>query len=283
MTLREMREVLAAEGIRLTRSLGQNFLHDGNQLRRIVALADLPPGAAVLEIGPGLGPLTEELLRAGARVLAVEKDHRLVPILRRRLGDQPLFELIEADAVEWLREQPRDWSGTHLVANLPYSVGSVILVDLALMPNPPASMTVTLQAEVVDRIKAHAGTGEFGVLTLLLARSFEVAGGFRIPASCFFPPPDVTSAVVRLRRRAEPLVPRALGDLYVRVVKRAFSQRRKRLRKVLREEWSDEALGWVWGRQGWSEDVRAEALKPEDFAVLTVGLAAYAESAVGGS
>lgn len=283
MTLGEMRELLAGEGIRLTRSLGQNFLHDGNQLRRIVALAGLAPADRVLEIGPGLGPLTEALLAAGAQVLAVEKDRRLVEVLRRRLGGHPAFELVEADAVDWLRAHPRDWSNWHLVANLPYSVGSVLLVELALAEQPPQSLTVTLQAEVVDRIKASAGSADYGVLTLLLARSFEVTGGFRVPASCFFPPPDVTSAVVRLRRRTEPLVPRALAESYVRLVKLAFSQRRKQLRKLLRSEWDEAVLATVWARLGLGETLRAEVLSPAQFGALTVHLASGTAGDLGGS
>ena len=102
-----MRELLEAEGIRLTRSLGQNFLHDANQLRRIVAAAELAPGARVLEIGPGLGPLTELLLAAGAQVLAVEADQRMVQLLQRRLGRPAGLEVIHADALEWMTSRDR--------------------------------------------------------------------------------------------------------------------------------------------------------------------------------
>lgn len=274
MTLSEMRALLVAEDLRLTRSLGQNFLHDGNQLRRIVALADLPPNAEVLEIGPGLGPLTEHLLSAGARVLAVEKDARLIPLLQRRLGHHGALELRHADALDWLSDpspdggRARDWSATRLVANLPYSVGSPILVELANAPHPPASMVVTLQAEVVDRIRAKPGTPAFGVLTLLLARTFEAGSAFRIPASCFFPAPDVESACVRLDRRAAPLAEGTFADTYVRLVKTAFSQRRKQLRKVLRAHWPETLLTGAWRALGWADDLRPETLGAPDFAEL---------------
>ncbi len=268
MTLGEMRALLATHDLRLTRSLGQNFLHDGNQLRRIVALAALPPAAPVLEIGPGLGPLTEHLLAAGHPVLAIEKDARLIPILRTRLGDRPGLEVRHADALEWLQDQPRGWGGWHLVANLPYSVGSPILVELAHAPVPPDSLTVTLQAEVIDRLRAAPGTSEYGVLTLLLAAVYEPGAAFRIPASCFFPPPDVGSACLRLSRRATPLVMGAVADTYRRVVKTAFSQRRKRLRKVLGHTWPSAPLDAAWADLALDPDVRPENVGPAAFAEL---------------
>lgn len=268
MTLSEMRHLLATEDLRLTRSLGQNFLHDGNQLRRIVALAEVQPGDDVLEIGPGLGPLTEALLQAGARVLAIEKDHRLIPLLQRRLGTQPGFELIHADALEWLASHPRDWSNGKLVANLPYSVGSPILVDLAQSPLPPRALVATLQAEVVDRIRARPATPEYGLLTVLLAEAYQPGSHFRIPASCFFPAPDVASACIRLDRRPAPLVPPERAASFRQLVKRAFSQRRKQLRTVLRGHWPDETLAQAWQSLGFTADVRAETLSPEIFAQL---------------
>lgn len=265
-----MRQLLDARGLRLTRSLGQNFLHDANQLRRIVELARIRPGDRVLEIGPGLGPLTEVLLAAGARVLAIEKDRRLIPILRERLAHHPDLQILEADALDWLvRDQP-DLSDQHVVSNLPYSVGSPILVELAQLPLPPTSATVTLQAEVVDRIRARPGTGAYGILSLLLAHTFSVETSFPIPATCFFPVPDVTSACVRLVRRPQPLTPtRESARNYSRLVKLAFSQRRKRVRKVLRAAWPDERLAPAWTALHLSDDARAETLPPGTFADLT--------------
>lgn len=272
MTLGEMRQILDTQGLRLTRSLGQNFLHDGNQLRRIVALADVRPGARVLEIGPGLGPLTEVLLAANARVLAVEKDARLAPILQKRLGAHPNFELIVGDALDWLKDPPPMGSDWQVVANLPYSVGSRLLVDLAALPQPPQSMTVTLQSEVVDRIQAKAGTPAFGVLTLLLARSYAPASAFRIPATCFFPAPDVASACVRLDRRATPLVEPERARDFDALVKLAFSQRRKRVQKLLAQQWPAAALAEAWQQLNLSPDARAEEWPPETFAALIRGL-----------
>src|SRR5438876_8812386 len=131
MKLSEMRQILAEHGIQLTKSLGQNFLHDANQLRQIVAAAELGRSDKVLELGPGLGPLTELLLAQAGEVLAIEKDRRLVAFLRERFASASNFTLIHDDALEYLRREARDWSDWKLVANLPYSVASPILVELA--------------------------------------------------------------------------------------------------------------------------------------------------------
>src|SRR5512136_1196811 len=134
MTPTAMRRLLAAGGIRLTKSLGQNFLHDANQLRRIVTAAELTKADRVLEIGPGLGPLTELLIAQAGEVLAIEKDARLVEFLRRRLerAEQcSAFRLLHDDALDYLSREARDWREWKLVANLPYSVASPILVELA--------------------------------------------------------------------------------------------------------------------------------------------------------
>src|SRR5437773_7611087 len=128
MNLSEMRAVLAARDIRLTKSLGQNFLHDANQLRRIVEAAELTPVDKVLEIGPGLGPLTELLIESAGEVLAIEKDSRLVAVLKRQF-DNPILHLVNQDALDFIKHEQRDWSDWKLVANLPYSVASPLLVE----------------------------------------------------------------------------------------------------------------------------------------------------------
>ena len=169
MKLSEMRAVLSAREIQLTKSLGQNFLHDANQLERIVAAAEITKSDKVLEIGPGLGPLTALLVTRAGEVLAIEKDHRLVEVLRGRFaldsegrvlrvpnsaGEEsqglaelvpPKFTLVHDDALEFIRREPRDWRDWKLVANLPYSVASPILVELAQTAKRPERMVVTLQ------------------------------------------------------------------------------------------------------------------------------------------
>ncbi len=279
MTLSEMRRLIEVRGLQLTKSLGQNFLHDGNQLRRIVAAAELTPTDRILEIGPGLGPLTELLLVGGGPVLSVEKDARLCAVLRDRWEGNSRFELLEMDALNWLRSAPHDWSGWKLVANLPYSVGSPILVELALNPSPPERMVATLQLEVVQRLAAAPGSAVYGILTLLVGLHYEVAGWFKIPRDCFHPVPEVDSACVTLVRRSIPLLPDEAIPLFARVVKTAFSQRRKMLGKLLRPHWPADRLVAALATAGIAATARAETVSLESFATLTRSLAPPQSSA----
>jgi len=285
-----MRELLAARGIQLTKSLGQNFLHDGNQLRRIIEAAELGKTDKVLEIGPGLGPLTELLLKNVGEVLAIEKDARLVDFLRERY--KPLapsfsrpgggrvsdrtgegkFELLHADALKFLKREPRDWSDWKLVANLPYSVASPMLVELACGARAPKKIVATLQHEVAQRLMARAGDKSYGVLTLLVQLDFEPRGSFKIPKSCFYPEPDVDSACVVLDCRTSPLLPESQREAFVKIVKRAFSQRRKMMLKLMREDWPVEKLEPAFVEMEIPAQERAEKLSLEQFAYLTTKL-----------
>jgi 16S rRNA (adenine1518-N6/adenine1519-N6)-dimethyltransferase len=325
MKLSEMREWLAQRDIQLTKSLGQNFLHDANQLQRIVDAAELTKADKVLEIGPGLGPLTELLLARAGEVRAIEMDLRLVEVLRERfcstlaltpalspeereseteaqanpkvsnsaqrgnkelplLGERaevredvnrnlPLptshFQLLHADALEYIRRERRDWTDWKLVANLPYSVASPILVELALAPQRPKQMTVTLQLEVAQRLMAGADDDDYGVLTLLVQLDYEPRGWFKIPAGCFFPAPDVDSACVNLVRREQPLLTDEQRKAFVRIVKKAFSQRRKMMLKLLKTEWPLEKLTQAFTELNISPMERAEKLSLEQFVALT--------------
>jgi 16S rRNA (adenine1518-N6/adenine1519-N6)-dimethyltransferase len=275
MKLSEMRELLDRRGVQLTKSLGQNFLHDVHQLERIVAFAELSPADKVLEIGPGLGPLTELLLAKAGEVLAIEKDARLVEVLRERFVSlaPPKFELLAADALQLLKDEPRDWREWKLVANLPYSVASPILVELAAGPRAPIMIVVTLQLEVAHRLMAETDDDDYGILTLLVQLDFEPRGLFKIPAGCFFPSPDVDSACVRLVRRKEPLLPENLRGAFKRLVKVSFSQRRKMMLKLLKQEWPKEKLEAAFMELNISPQERAEKLSLEQFVELTKILA----------
>lgn len=284
-----MRELLAARGIQLTKSLGQNFLHDGNQLRRIIEAAELSKTDKALEIGPGLGPLTELLLENAGEVLAIEKDARLVAFLRERFASErsaglrsgvsdgspnapdrrPALQLLHADALEFLKRESRNWCDWKLVANLPYSVASPILVELARGARAPKRIVATLQHEVAQRLMAKAGDKDYGVLTLLVQLDFEPRGSFKIPKGCFFPEPDVDSACVVLDRRAVPLLPENQREAFVKIVKRAFSQRRKMMLKLLREDWPGEKLEQAFAELKIPPQERAEKLSLEQFVYLT--------------
>jgi len=324
MTLTEMRSLLAKRDIQLTRSLGQNFLHDGNQLRRIVAAAEITPADKILEIGPGLGPLTEMLLEKAGEVLAIEMDARLVDFLCERFGTeqrspdlmadalagQPektaepnlgaAFHLLHDDALAFLKRGqsvvgqasslssstseektgttgkmpvPHDWRDWKLVANLPYSVASPILVELASGPRAPKLIVATLQLEVAKRLMAQADDDDYGILTLLVQLDFEPRGSFKIPPECFFPSPDVDSACVCLVRRATPLLPENLRPAFVKIVKRGFSQRRKMMLKLLKQDWPANKLAAAFAELSISPQERAEKLSLEQFVALTKLLA----------
>ncbi|HWI55594.1 MAG TPA: 16S rRNA (adenine(1518)-N(6)/adenine(1519)-N(6))-dimethyltransferase RsmA [Bacillota bacterium] len=292
MKLSEMKQILVEGEIQLTKSLGQNFLHDANQLRRIVGLAELRKSDCVLEVGPGLGPLTELLLQETGTVLAIEKDARLVEVLKRRFqnvaeagnpkfelrnsksgpesikGENPGLHLFHDDALDYLKREARDWSGWKLVANLPYSVASPILVELALAKRGPERMVATLQIEVAKRLMASSGDEDYGVLTLLVQQDYIPQGWFKIPASCFFPAPDVDSACVCLARREHALLAPEHRDTFTRVVKRSFSQRRKMMLKLLKQDWSAPALEQAFQTVQLSPQVRAESVSLEQFAQL---------------
>jgi len=269
-----MREILAARGIRLTRSLGQNFLHDGHQLQRIVAAAELRPTDRVLEIGPGLGPLTELLVAEAGEVAAIEMDARLCSVLRERLAGASRLHVREGDALALLRAGAIPLEGWKVVSNLPYSVASPILVELALAGKAPDWMVVTLQWEVAQRIVAGAGDEDYGLLTLLVQLRFVPRGLFRIPPGCFFPAPDVDSACLTLARRPEELLPAARRGDFTRLVKLAFSQRRKMMLKLLKQRWPAETLERAFAEVGLSATLRAEAVSLEQFVRLTLILPA---------
>ncbi|MHB8522363.1 MAG: 16S rRNA (adenine(1518)-N(6)/adenine(1519)-N(6))-dimethyltransferase RsmA [Limisphaerales bacterium] len=267
-----MKQVLAQGEIRLTRSLGQNFLHDGNQLRRIARAAELTATDRVLEIGPGLGPLTDLLLATAAEVLAIEKDRRLFEFLQCRFVGEARLKLMHDDALDHLRAHGTDWSGWKLVANLPYSVASPILVELAQGATCPARIVVTLQEEVARRLMAESGTADYGVLTLLVQLRYSPQGIFKVPATCFFPAPEVDSACVTLARRTPALLAAELIPAFTRIVKHSFSQRRKMMLKLLKTDWPAEALETAFNRLGLSPQVRAEAVSLAQFVELTRAL-----------
>ena len=268
MKLSEIKEILAAGPIHLTKSLGQNFLHDNNQLRRIISAAELISADSVLEIGPGLGALTELLLANAQRVVAIEKDRRLHEWLSRRYQNETRLTLIHGDGLDYVRDTPFDWRAWKLVANLPYSVASPLMVELAQAKHPPSRMTVTVQMEVARRLMAKAGEPTYGVLTLLLQMHYEPADCFRIPPSCFFPAPEVDSACVTLVKRSRPLEDTDNCGVLSRLVKRSFSQRRKMMIKLLKADWPAARLEDAFRRIGLSTQIRAEKVSLEQFAHL---------------
>ena len=247
------------------RVLGQNFLIDRNALEAIVD-AGLGPcmdggcGAPqVLEIGPGLGVLTEELLKRGCRVTAVEKDPVLAARLKVALGSPEELTVVGGDALDWIAGRPvADGEFSCMVSNLPYQAGTRILLELAKTRGLP-SMTVLVQAEVAERLAAGPGSKTRGLAGVWAQLDYDVSIVRKVSASCFWPRPSVGSSVVRLVRHDRNLSLSAEARrLFHRLTKQAFEHRRKQLGKVFRDLVQSTA--------------RAEALSNEEWIELTKGL-----------
>ena len=245
-TIAEVRERLRRHGLSPRHSLGQNFLHDANKLRQLLELADIQPGQRILEVGPGTGVLTELMLEAGARVLAVELDRGLEPLLREtlaRYGDR--FELvirdvlagkhaIHPDIVQRLGGEP-----FQLVANLPYQIASPLLAELATHHRNCTRGLAMVQREVADRLTAQPGTKQYGPLTVNIRAQCEVRRVMTLRPGCFFPPPSVDSAVVELVRRETPATDDP--DRLAAFLHKLFSKRRKQIGAILcrDRDWPD--------------------------------------------
>lgn len=229
----EVRRTLASLGVHPTRRLGQNFLVDLNILNILVAAADLSARDAVLEIGPGLGVVTERLCAAARRVVAVEKDARLAAFLRERFAGSRSLQVVHGDALdEDLEARVRSGLGK-VVSNLPYASGSRILAELSHVDPPPERIVVTVQQEVADRLRAPPSGRQYGLLSVWLQRCYAVQKPRTVSASCFWPRPEVRSAIVCLSRVAhEPMAPRERAA-FRGLTRYAFSQRRKQLATVL--------------------------------------------------
>jgi 16S rRNA (adenine1518-N6/adenine1519-N6)-dimethyltransferase len=230
----EVKALLAQLDFRPSKVLGQNFLIDSNILKILLATADLHAGDAVIEIGPGLGVLTEGLSHAAGRVVAVEKDRRLASYLAERFQNTSTLELVEADALEVDLDKYLGEGCNKVVANLPYSVASRLLVNLAEAPHRPQQMVVTIQNEVADRLTANAGTNDYGLLSVILQLRYDISVRKVVSPSCFFPPPEVKSAIVNMVLRAPAAEP-ADYERLKSLLKLCFSKRRKQLFGILRK------------------------------------------------
>lgn len=226
MTLTEVRRLLEERGIRPSKVLGQNFLIDANILRIIIEQADIRPDETVVEVGPGLGALTDELTACAKCVVAVEKDPRLCVYLREHLKG---VNLIEGDAVEVALPVTPPFK---VVSNLPYSISTPILERFVETEPRPRRMVVTVQREVADRLAARPRCKEYGALTLFTQLRYHVTLAHIVSPGCFFPKPHVESAIVVLDRR-DPRVTLEPGAPFHAIVRLGFGQRRKMLRKLL--------------------------------------------------
>jgi 16S rRNA (adenine1518-N6/adenine1519-N6)-dimethyltransferase len=268
MKLSEIRATLQEIHVSPVKTLGQNFLHDQNLARWIVDQARLTPGDYVVEVGPGLGALTELALEKGARVLAIEKDARLANFLRERLS-HPRLEVLNTDALKFDAQVLFAHRRVKLLGNLPYNISSALLLKFLEHPSPISLWLLMLQKEMALRLSASPCTPDYGSLTLRVQPHHRVEYLRTVSPSVFFPKPDVDSALVQISPRDPLELPEYDDDLLTKLIHGGFSQRRKQLQKLLRphlRDWDSAALSL-----GFNQKARAEELS----LLQWIGLANY--------
>jgi len=268
MKLSEIRATLKEIGVSPVKTLGQNFLHDQNFARWIVDQAQITPADYVVEVGPGLGALTKFLLEKGAHVLAIEKDARLAKFLRSRFGDERL-EIVGNDALKFDQRVLFAHRSVKLLANLPYNISSPLLLKFLEYPSPISLCVLTLQKEMAMRLSASPCTHDYGALTLVVQSHHRVKYLRSVPGNVFVPRPDVDSAVVRVEPRDPIELPEHDDNLLLKLIRIGFSQRRKQVRKLLREYTSD------WNALASSLNINPSARAEELSLLQWIALANY--------
>ncbi|NQU41003.1 MAG: ribosomal RNA small subunit methyltransferase A [Lentisphaerae bacterium] len=270
----QVRGLLAELGIRPSRTLGQNFLVDANVLRILVEAARLTRDDRVLEVGPGLGVLTEALLARAGGVVAVEKDHRLAAHLADRFASDAALTIVTGDMLKQRFDVLGEGRLQKVVSNLPYRPGTRILVDLVQSPTPPGLIVVTVQREVADRLVATVGGEAYGLLGVWIGRLYDSELIKVVRPTCFWPPPAVTSAIMRLERHTRLTLPAAQEHCFYALTRHAFTQRRKQLASVLRKapaglQMADtDCRAWLTA-QGLPAEARPQELSPEAWCRLS--------------
>ena len=276
--IRDVRALLARHGFRFSRSMGQNFLIADWVPRQIADTAGLDKTCAVLEIGPGVGPLTRQLARRAGKVAAVELDRALLPVLAETLADCDNVEIIPGDVMKLnlsaLLTDKFTGLTPHVCANLPYNITTPVITRL-LEADCFRSVTLMIQREVARRVCAAPGTSDCGAFSLFCQYHAQCELLFEVPPDCFLPAPKVTSAVVRLTPRAVPPV-EGSPDAIFTVVRAAFAQRRKTLLNGLSatygSRFSKDQLRQILVDCGLPENVRGEQLGLEQFSALAKAL-----------
>ncbi|HEX9343895.1 MAG TPA: 16S rRNA (adenine(1518)-N(6)/adenine(1519)-N(6))-dimethyltransferase RsmA [Actinomycetota bacterium] len=272
LTPPRVRELLATHGLRPVKAFGQNYLADPNTARKVVRLAAIEPGEPVLEVGPGLGSLTLALREAGARVVAVEADARLLPALAEALGPDPEVQVQVGDAlrVDLGAVAPE---ARKLVANLPYNIAATLVLRVLAEFPQYERLTVMVQREVGERLAAAPGSGAYGAVSAKVAARAAARVLAPVSRRVFIPEPHVDSVLVGLERRRHPALAGLDDRVVTRVIDAAFAQRRKTLRNTLRGLGLDppgvEALGQA---AGIDLGLRAERLDLAAFAALAHAL-----------
>ncbi len=273
-------QVLQKHDFHFQKKYGQNFLIDPHVLNKIIDAADVGRDDFVLEIGPGIGTMTQYLAERAGRVLAVEIDHNLIPILRETLAEYDNVEVRQGDILkEDIAAIAREYNAgkpIKVVANLPYYITTPIIMGLFESHVPLANVTVMVQKEVAERMRAKPGTKDYGALSLAVQYYAEPYLAANVPPNCFIPRPNVGSAVVRLTCLARPPVEVADERLMFRLIRASFNQRRKTLQNGLANsgelDFSKEEIGQAIQAVGLPPDIRGEKLGLAEFAALADAL-----------
>ena len=269
-------EVLQKYDFVFQKKFGQNFLIDSHVLDKIVSAAGITKDDFVLEIGPGIGTMTQYLAASARKVFAVEIDKALIPILEDTLKEFDNVQVINQDIlkvdIKKLAEEHNDGKPIKVVANLPYYITTPIIMGLFESQVPIDSITVMVQKEVADRMKVGPGTKDYGALSLAVQYYAEPYIVANVPPNCFMPRPKVGSAVIRLTRHEKPPVEVADEKLMFRLIRDSFNQRRKTLANGLNNSpelsYSKEEIQQTIEKCGFKAGIRGEALTLEDFAKL---------------
>ena len=274
--------VLERHGFTFKKSFGQNFLTDTNILQKIVDTAEIDDQVNVIEIGPGIGALTEFLAERAAQVMAFEIDHRLVPILADTLSDFDNVTVVNEDILKVdLAQHIQNFKNPDLpikvVANLPYYITTPILMHLIESGIPFSEFVVMMQKEVADRISAQPNTKAYGSLSIAVQYYMTAKVAFIVPRTVFVPAPNVDSAILKMVRRPEPAVAVEDEKFFFKVSKASFTHRRKTLWNNLtgyfgKTEEVKDKLTKALDQAGLSPSVRGEALSLEEFASLSDAL-----------
>jgi len=287
-TLSQIRELLAAEGIRPRKRLGQNFLIDRNLMDRLVEMAELTGSETVLEIGPAMGSLTEELLARAARLVACEVDRGLAAILARRLGNDPKLTILTADVLAGKHELAPEvlaalGAKARQVSNLPYSVATPV-ISLCLASSWRSihgrsgacrfdRLVFTVQKEVADRLAAGPGSKDYGPISVQTALLGRIELGPVLPATAFWPQPKVASRIVRIDVDESAAADLPDLDALNRIIRLAFGQRRKKVGTIFRKADEAETLLAAADAAEIDLDQRAERISPQQFAAMAAAAA----------
>lgn len=278
-------QIMAKYNLKVKKSLGQNFLIDPNILRKIVGQAELTKKSAAIEIGPGIGALTEHLSREAGKVLAFEIDQRLLPVLKDTLSPYDNISIVHADILKTdvqaaIENELADYDDIVVVANLPYYVTTPIILKLLLEKLPIRGMVVMLQKEVAERITAKPGTKAYGSLSIAIQYYTQAEMALTVPKSVFLPQPNVDSAVIRMTKREIPEVEVINEDFFFSVTRGSFVQRRKTILNNLQVAMplgkeKKELILKALEEAGIDPTRRGETLTIKEFGLLSDKLYAY--------